>query len=256
MTDLTIAGALILGFLLVTGGVPFGFGLWRWLNQAGPRRASAASTCLVPALLATLVDNVDAINRLQLIQPSRAAVAIAGFGAATLLVAAVHSFGVRGWHALASDGVLFDVGLALVGIGAGGLGGAALVLTVLVLTRPLMFLVERLDMRGAWGRIGAAGALLGTAGMPPTIGFAARLLVLAAAFRLSLPLAVAVLAGVLLQLVASARVVLARLGAAAPPVNTLMPSLSQRVAVALLVVTSVVGGILPGVVLSRVWGIG
>jgi NADH:ubiquinone oxidoreductase subunit 2 (subunit N) len=92
--------------------------------------------------------------------------------------------------------------------------------------------------------------------MPPTLGFAARLLVLAAAFRLSLPLGLAVLAGVMLQLVASARVVLARLGDAARPAAAHHPRISERIAIALVVVALVAGGIAPGVVLSRVWGIG
>ena len=154
VTDLTLAGALILGFLLVTGAAPFGIGLWGWLNQGGAGRASAATACLVPALLVALVDNSGAISRLQLVQPSRAAVAIAGFGAATLLLAAAHAFAVRGWHALAADGVLFDIGLALVAVGAAGLDAAALILTVMALTRPLMFLMERLDIRRGWGRVG------------------------------------------------------------------------------------------------------
>ncbi|HEV3233409.1 MAG TPA: hypothetical protein VG329_02535 [Candidatus Dormibacteraeota bacterium] len=256
VTDLTLAGGLVLGFLLVTGAFPFGLGLWRWLTEAGPRRATAVAAGLVPALMTTLVDNLDVLNRLQLVQPTRVPVAIALFGAVTLLLSALHSFAVRGWHSLGADGVLFDLGLALVAAGAGGLDGAALALTVMSLTRPLMFLVERLQMRRAWGWIGAAGALLGAAGMPPTLGFAARLLVLAAAFRLSLPLGLAVLAGVMLQLVASARVVLARLGDAARPAAAHHPRISERIAIALVVVALVAGGIAPGVVLSRVWGIG
>ncbi|MDP9325688.1 MAG: hypothetical protein M3O87_04030, partial [Candidatus Dormibacteraeota bacterium] len=256
VTDLTLAGGLVLGFLLVTGAFPFGVGLWRWLTQAGPRRAAAVAACLVPALMAALVDNLDVLNRLQLVQPTRVPVAIALFGAATLLLSALHSFAVRGWHPLGADGVLFDVGLALVGVGAGGLDGAALVLTVMALTRPLMFLVERLEMRRAGGRLGAAGALLGAAGMPPTLGFAARLLVLAAAFRLGQPLGLAVLGGVLLQLVASARVALARLGDVTSPTAAHNPAISERMAIALVVLGLVAGGIAPGVVLSRLWGLG
>jgi hypothetical protein len=256
LSDLSLAGGLVLGFLLMTGAAPFGIGLWRWLAQAGPRRAAAVAACLVPALFATLVDNLGSITRLQLQQPGRATLTLAVFGAVTLVAVALHSFTVRGWHALAADGVLFDIGLALVGVGAGGLDGAALVLTVLALTRPLMFLVESLQLRRAWGRIGAAGALLGSAGMPPTLGFAARLLVLAAAFRLSDPLALVVLGGILLQLLGSARVVLGRLGDEVPTGAVHLPSKSERVAIALVVAALVVAGVFPGVVLSRVWGLG
>ena len=91
--------------------------------------------------------------------------------------------------------------------------------------------------------------------MPPTIGFPARLLVLIAAFRLSAPLALLVLVGVLVQVVASTRVVMARLSDPSPAVAG-PPRLSQRLAIGILALAAVIGGILPGVLLSRVWGIG
>jgi multicomponent Na+:H+ antiporter subunit A len=168
----------------------------------------------------------------------------------------VYSFGTRAWHDLAAAGVLADLGLALVAAGALGLDGAALVLTLMVLTRPLMFMLEGLDMRRAWPRVGAVVALLGVAGMPPAIGFAARLLVLAAVFRLNAALAGWVLVGLVLELAASARAVMARLGSAENLPDQRTPTPAQRVAIPIVAGVGLVAGVLPGVVLSRLWGLG
>jgi hypothetical protein len=256
VTDLAIAGVLVLGFLMVVGAIPFGAGLLFWLRGAGAPVAAATATSLGAATLAALVDNLPPISRLQLAQPTRAGLVLAIFGAATLTGAALYSFGTRTWHDLAAAGVLADIGLALVGVGALRLDGAALVLTLMALIRPLMFMLEGLDMRGAWARVGAAGALLGVAGMPPFIGFAARLLVLAAAFRLNAALAGLVLVGLVLQLAASARAVLAQLNNADSGAEHQAPTPAQQVAIPVVVGVSLVAGFLPGVVLSRVWGLG
>jgi formate hydrogenlyase subunit 3/multisubunit Na+/H+ antiporter MnhD subunit len=92
--------------------------------------------------------------------------------------------------------------------------------------------------------------------MPPFIGFAARLLVLAAAFRLNAALAGLVLVGLVLQLAASARAVLAQLNNADSGAEHQAPTPAQQVAIPVVVGVSLVAGFLPGVVLSRVWGLG
>jgi hypothetical protein len=243
MSDLAIAGTVVLGFLMVAGGFPFGAAILVWLHRAGPRVASAVATSIAPALLAALVDNMPRLNHLQLATPTKVAITVAGFGAVTLLGAALATFAVHGWHDLAATGVLADIGLAMVAVGAGGNDGAALALMVLAIRR-------------RWARRAATGAFLGASGMPPTLGFPARLLVLAAAFRLSPGLAAIVLAGVVLGLVASARVVLAQLGSVDDETRGGPVRRVAALAIAVALLLSLVGGVAPGLVLSRVWGIG
>lgn len=271
ISDVAIAAVVLLGFLLVLAAAPFGVGLRLWLRSAEPRLASVVATSIVPALLTTLVDSLGVLNGLHLRPGSSVGLAIAAFGAATLIGAAAFSLTARRWRDLAADGVLADLGLALVAVGAAGLGAAALVVGVLALTRPVLFLADSMDLRHTWARLGTVAAVLTAAGLPPTIGFAARLLVLAAAFRFNATLALAVLFGVILQLAASTRGLVAGLSEDArgclpaevedgaglgDGVTPARSGPGAMAAVAACVGLSIVGGVFPGVVLSRIWSIG
>lgn len=254
-TDLAIAGILVLGLLAMLGAIPSGVGLMLWLRQAGARLAVAATVSVVPALVAVAADSVPLLGRLHLAQATRPGVTLAIFGAATVLAAALYALAAPRWREQAAAGVVADVGLALVAIGALALGAAALTLTLMVLTRPAMYLLGTGRLHGRLARLGAIAATLGASGMPPTLGFAARLLVLAAALRLGLPLALAVLAGVVLLAAAALRAILASDVRGGSEPGRPVPR-RAAMALALAGVLSVAGGAFPGVLLARLWQLG
>ena len=79
-------------------------------------------------------------------------------------------------------------------------------LVALVLTRPTLVLVGSLE-RGSFLRAAAGWmATITAAGLPPGIGFAARVLVLIGTFRVSGLLTTVVLAGLVIELVGPFRV--------------------------------------------------
>jgi hypothetical protein len=244
---------LVIGFMVLLGAMPFGVGLREWLMHARARLAILATTCLLPALVTALVNSLGALTQLHLAAP--AGLVIAAFGALTLLVGALAQLGAAGWRGFAADGVIADLGLVLVGVGAldiNGLEGAALALLVMALARPFLYLLEEMAMSGAWAWMGAGAALFTAAGLPPTVGFAARLLVLGSAFHLHPLLAVAVVAGVVIEVFASARLLL-RLG-----IPLVGPGPRTGVIPVALAVTmlALVAGLAPGGVLTYVWNLG
>jgi hypothetical protein len=247
------AVVLVIAFMVLLGAMPFGVGLREWLMHARARLAVLAATCLVPGLVAALVNSLGALSQLHLAAP--AGLAIAAFGALTLLVGALAQLGAAGWRGLAADGVIADLGLVLVGVGAldiNGLQGASMALLVMALARPFLYLLEEMALSGAWAWMGAGAALFTAAGLPPTVGFAARLLVLGSAFHLHPLLAVAVVAGVVIEVFASARLLL-RLGI---PLAGPTPR-AGVVPVALAVSILALGaGLAPGGVLTYVWNLG
>jgi hypothetical protein len=247
------AVVLVIGFLVLLGAMPFGVGLREWLMHARARLAILAATCLVPGLVTALVNSLGALSELHLAAP--AGLAIAAFGALTLVVGALAQLSAAGWRGLAADGVIADLGLVLVGVGAldiNGLQGASLALLVMALARPFLYLLEEMALSGAWAWMGAGAALFTAAGLPPTVGFAARLLVLGSAFHLHPLLAVAVVVGVVIEVFASARLLL-RLGI---PLAGPRPR-AGVVPVALVVAILALGaGLAPGGVLTYVWNLG
>jgi hypothetical protein len=256
LTDHANTALLILGMMLMIGAAPFGGGLRRWLVESRGRLALLAVTSVLPALVAALVNNLGVISGLH--EGASAGIAVAAFGAATLLVGALAQLRARGWRGLAADGAIADLGLALVGVGSfeiTGLQGASLALLVMALARPFLYLLDEIEMSGSWAWLGAGAALFAAAGLPPTVGFAARLLVLAAAFRLHPVIALAVVVGVVIEVFASARLLL-RLGI--PRTHSGRPVapvavMAVSVAVAALALAA---GLAPKALLTYVWSLG
>jgi hypothetical protein len=244
---------LILGFMLLLGAAPFTAGLRHWLIESRTRLALLAVTSVIPALVAALVNTLGIFSQLH--QDATAGLVVAAFGALTLGAGSVAQLGATGWRGLAADGAIADLGLALVGVGSldiTGLQGASLALLVMALARPFLLLLDEMGMSGTWAWLGAGAALFAAAGLPPTVGFGARLLVLAAAFHLHPVLAAAVVAGVVVEVFASARLLL-RLG-----IPLARPTRPLGVAaVAMVVALLAVGaGLAPGALLTYVWSLG
>jgi hypothetical protein len=253
LTEHATTALVILGFMLLLGAAPFSGGMRRWLMESRTRLALLAVTCVVPALVAALVNNLGIFSRLH--QDASAGLTIAAFGALTLLVGSVAQLGATGWRGLAVDGAIADLGLAVVGVGSldiSGLQGASLALLVMALSRPFLLLLGEMGMSGAWAWIGGGAALFAAAGLPPTVGFAARLLVLGAAFHLHPLLAAAVVAGVVLEVFASARL-LVRLGIPLAAPARPRGVAAVAVSVALLALGA---GLAPGALLTYVWSLG
>jgi hypothetical protein len=253
LTEHATTALVILGFMLLLGAAPFTGGLREWLMESRACLALLAVTSVIPALVAALVNSLGVFSRLH--QDASAGLAVAAFGAVTLLAGSVGQLGATGWRDLAVDGAIADLGLAVVGVGSleiSGLQGASLVLLVMALSRPFLLLLDDLGMSGAWAWIGGGAALFAAAGLPPTVGFAARLLVLGAAFHLHPVLAAAVVVGIVLEVFASARLLL-RLGIPlAPPARP-----GRVVAVAAVVALLAVGaGLAPGALLTYAWSLG
>jgi len=195
------------GLLVLVGALPFGVGLLQWVEDGprAPARATLAAGCA--AALALLVEFAATM------QPAPAAgevqTAFAVFGVVTLLAGSGLCLLAPGLRALAARGAVADVGLALVGLATpSGARAAALVLISLVLTRLALAILDVAPARSGLRLAAGWLATLGAAGLPPTIGFAARVLVLLGAFRVNPVLAGAVVAGTLLQLAAPLRLAL------------------------------------------------
>jgi formate hydrogenlyase subunit 3/multisubunit Na+/H+ antiporter MnhD subunit len=122
----------------------------------------------------------------------------------------------------------------------------------MALARPFLYLLEEMAMSGAWAWIGAGAALFTAAGLPPSVGFAARLLVLGSAFHLHPLLALAVVAGVVIEVFASARLLL-RLGIPLVGPGPRTGVAPVAIAVAIL---ALIAGLVPGGVLAYVWNLG
>ena len=253
VSNLSIAGALVAGFLLVVGAAPFGAAFLLWLRGAGRRLAAVVGTCLGSALVVVVSDWTGSLNSLQLFRANRPGTTIAVFGALTLVGASLYALTARGWRQLATDGIVADLALAVVAVSADGQGGAALALVSMLLVRPSMLLLDRAELPWPLGRVATLAALLGGAGMPPTVGFAARLLVLGATFGLSQPLTGLLLLGLVMEAAATGRVVLRQvsLGRRRPAPRR---ALATLLAAALVPVLAVTAGLFPGLLLHHVWG--
>jgi NADH:ubiquinone oxidoreductase subunit 2 (subunit N) len=183
---------------------------------------------------------------------------MAAFGALTLLVGAIAQLAAPGWRGLAADGAIADLGLALVGVGSfdiTGLQGASLALLVLALARPFLYLLDEIEMSGGWAWLGAGAALFAAAGLPPTVGFAARLLVLASAFRLHPMIAAAVVVGMVIEVFASARLLL-RLGIPLSRPSRPAASLAVTMVSAAVTLLCLAAGLAPKALLTYVWSLG
>jgi formate hydrogenlyase subunit 3/multisubunit Na+/H+ antiporter MnhD subunit len=256
LTDHANTALLILGLMLMVGAAPFSGGLRQWLLHSRARLALLAVTCVVPALVAALVNTLGVISGLH--EGPSAGIALGAFGALTLVVGALAQLRASGWRDLAADGAIADLGLALVGIGSfeiTGLQGAALALLVMAVARPFLYLLDDIEMSGNWAWLGAGAAIFAAAGLPPTVGFAARLLVLAAAFRLHPLVATVVVTGVVIEVFATARLLL-RLGIPRARPGRPMAPTAAMVASAAIALVCIATGLAPKAMLTYVWGLG
>jgi hypothetical protein len=256
LTDHASTALLILGLMLMVGAAPFSGGLRQWLVESRARLAVLAVTSILPALVAALVNNLGVISALH--EGASAGIAVAAFGALTLLVGAIAQLAAPGWRGLAADGAIADLGLALVGVGSfdiTGLQGASLALLVLALARPFLYLLDEIEMSGGWAWLGAGAALFAAAGLPPTVGFAARLLVLASAFRLHPMIAAAVVVGMVIEVFASARLLL-RLGIPLSRPSRPAASLAVTMVSAAVTLLCLAAGLAPKALLTYVWSLG
>jgi hypothetical protein len=256
LTDHANTALLILGLMLTVGAAPFSRGLRQWLVESRARLALLAVTSVVPALVAALVNTMAVISGLH--EGASAGIAVAAFGALTLVVGALSQLRAGGWRGLAADGAIADLGLALVGIGSfdiTGLQGASLALLVMALARPFLYLLDEIEMSGAWAWLGAGAALFAAAGLPPTIGFAARLLVIASAFRLHPLIAAAVVAGVVIEVFATARLLLL-LGIPRSQAGRPVAPLAVITVSATVALLCVAAGLGPKALLTYVWSLG
>ena len=253
--DEMIAGMLVLAVLLATGMVPFGWHMLRWLETAPAELAALVVTALLPGVVAGMAATQPLLTTLH--EAQRAGWLLGGFGAATAVAGAVYAMGARDWRSLAIRTVPGELGLALVGLAAfdiRGLQAAALTLAVLACTRPALMFVDAIGPRRDAGMVVTAVALVAAAGLPPSLGFPARLLVLSAAVRIHPALAGVVVAGMVLELVAI--VVLLRRRLVQPPPKT--PTGGDRSAGLLAAVTSLLlvgGGLFPGFLVRYVFNL-
>ena len=251
--DETIAGAVVLGFLAAAGMAPFGWHMLRWLEGAPAELAALVTATLLPGVAAALVAAQPILASLH--EAQRAGLLLGGFGAATAVAGAIYAMGASDWRGLAMRTVPGEVGLALVGIAAfdtRGLQAAALTLTVLVCTRPALLFVDAIGPRRGSGLLVTAITLLGAAGLPPTLGFPARLLVLGAAARVHPAVAGLVVAAMVLEL-AAISIVLRRRLAEAPPPPTDRGAGSTRVLAGVTALVLLGGGVFPGVLVTYVF---
>jgi formate hydrogenlyase subunit 3/multisubunit Na+/H+ antiporter MnhD subunit len=143
--------------------------------------------------------------------------------------------------------------MGLAAFDSGGLRGAALTLTCMALTRPVM-LLGAASTATTPARAARWLAVVGAAGLPPTIGFGARLLVLGAAVGLQPGLMAAALAGMMLELVAVARLAMGPMGT--DEAGSLRPRRRKAYAALALGLLSVTAGVAPGLFLSGLWSLG
>jgi NADH:ubiquinone oxidoreductase subunit 2 (subunit N) len=242
--------AITLGFTAMVGAFPFGSGMRAWLIQAPAWVFALVCGCGSTALLLTLLESQTALAALR----ANTGPVIALFGATTLLVAGMRSLGARSWRELAADGVIADTGLALVAIGAldtRGAMGAALVITGMVLTRILMVLLDEPGPATLTRRLAGWVAAASAAGLPPAIGFPARLLVLGAAIRVHPVVAAITVAGMVLLLPAS----FSRVLSSAPP-RVEEPGRRVTPVAGAIALAIVLCGVVPGAMLATLWGLG
>ncbi|HEV1998548.1 MAG TPA: hypothetical protein VGR61_10515 [Candidatus Dormibacteraeota bacterium] len=254
--DDLLAGVVVLGFLAAVGALPFGWHMVRWLKEASPQLGALVVSVLLPALVTALVAAEAVLAQVHGTQ--RAGFLLGLFGGATAVAGAVYAMGATDWRTLALRTTPCEVGLALVGIGAfdiHGLQAAALTLALIAFTRPVLFFVDGLGPRRGAGLVATALALVAAAGLPPTVGFPARLLVLSAASRIHPLVAVLAATGVLLELVALVLVLRRRLARPAGEVAVAEPRAARLLAVA-TVVALIYGGIFPGFLLRFVFRLG
>jgi hypothetical protein len=251
-----LTALVVVGFLAAVGALPFGWHMVRWITDAGPEIGGLVAAVLLPTLVTALVAAEPAL--VQVHGTQRAGFLLGVFGGATAVAAAIYAMGARDWRGLALRTTPCEVGLALVGVGAfdiRGLQAAALTLALIAFTRPVLFFVDRVGSRHGALLAVTALALLGAAGLPPTLGFPARQLVLGAAARIHPLVAVLTAAGVILELVALAVVIRRRL---AQPVTEEVAA-EPRAAGLLAAATALVllfGGVFPGLLLRFVFRLG
>lgn len=247
---------LVFGFLAAAGALPFGLHAVRWMQRAIPEVGALVGSAFLPCVLAALVAAEPSLAASH--AGSRIGLVLGVFGAATAIAGAVYAMGADDWRGLALRTVPCEVGLALVGIAAfdiHGLQGAALSLALLAVTRPVLVYVDLLGPRRGAGLVLTALVLASAAGLPPTLGFPARLLVISAAIRVGPVVAVLTVAGVILELAAIAVVLRRRL---AHPPREALPA-SPRSVVALAAATAgatLAGGVFPAFLLGSVFQLG
>ncbi|MGI8610648.1 MAG: hypothetical protein ACR2MY_15730 [Candidatus Dormibacteria bacterium] len=254
--DELLAALLVLGFLAAVGALPFGWHMVRWLQDAGPAAGALVAAVLLPAMVAALVAAEPALVLVHGTQ--RAGFLLALFGGATAVAGAIHAMGATDWRTLAVRTAPCEVGLALVGVGAfdtRGLQAAALTLALLALTRPVLFFVDGFGPRRGAGLAATALALVAAAGLPPTIGFPARQLVLSAAVRVHPLVATLAAAAMVLELVALALVLKRRLAQPAADVPLGDPR-AARLLTAATALALLFGGVFPGLLLRFVFRLG
>ena len=251
-----VTAVMVIGFLAAVGAVPFGWHMLRWITDATPQVGALVAAVLLPAMVTALVAAEPAL--VQVHGTQRAGFLLGLFGGATSVAAAVYAMGARDWRAFALRSTPCEVGLALVGVGAfdtRGLQAAALTLALIAFTRPVLFFVGRVGSRRGVILAATALALLGAAGLPPTLGFPARQLVLSAAARIHPAVAALAAAGVVLELVALALVLRRRLAQPAAEEVVAEPRAAGLLAAATAVVL-LLGGAFPGLLLLFVFRLG
>jgi hypothetical protein len=254
--DDAIAAALALGFLALAAAAPFGLHAVGWMEDAPPELGVVVGAAFLPAAIAALAAAAPALSQVHAGQ--RTGLVLGIFGGVTAVAGALYALGATSWRSLAVRTTPCEVGLALVALGAftvRGLQGAALTLALLAITRPVLLYADALSPRRGAGLVITALALLGAAGLPPTLGFPARVLVLSAAARLGPPVAALAVTGVLLEVAAIAVVLRRRLALPGGELPGTQPA-PLRVLAAMTALAVLGGGIFPAMVLRYAFQLG
>ena len=254
--DDAIAAALLLGFLALAGAVPFGWHLVRWMEEAPPHLAALVGSAFLPGALAALGAAEPALSAVH--AGHRAGLVLGMFGGVTAILGALYAMGATEWRTLAVRTIPCEVGLAMVSLGAfdiRGLQGAALTLALLAITRPALLYADALSPRRGAGLVVTTVALLGAAGLPPTLGFPARVLVLSSATRIGTAVAALAVVGVLMEVAAIAIVLRRRLAQPAARTITAEP-LPLRVLAGGTALALLGGGVFPAAVLHFAFQLG
>jgi hypothetical protein len=254
--DDAIAAALALGFLALAAAAPFGLHAVRWMEDAPPQLGAVVGGAFLPAAIAALVGAVPALAQVH--AGPRTGLVLGIFGGVTAVAGAIYALGATSWHSLAVRTTPCEVGLALVAVGAftlRGLQGAALTLALLAITRPVLLYADALSPRQGAGMLITALALLGAAGLPPTLGFPARVLVFSAAARLGPPIAGLAVTAVLLEVAAIATVLRRRLAVPAGGLPRTEPA-PLRVLATITALAVLGGGIFPTFMLRYAFQLG
>ncbi|MFN2465645.1 MAG: hypothetical protein ABR598_05200 [Candidatus Dormibacteria bacterium] len=254
--DEALVTVLVLGFVAAAGMYPFGIHVVRWMEAAPPALAAMVSSTLLASVLAALVAAEPALAAAH--GGPRLGLVLGLFGGLTAILGGLHAMNATDWRGLALRTTPCEVGLALVGVASfdtRGLQGAALCLAVLAVTRPVLLYADALGPRRGAGLVLTALALLTAAGLPPTLGFPARVLVLGAATRVSPVVGAVAVAGTVLEVMAIAVVLRRRLalpGGGVAPANT--HAVTALTAATALVVLA--GGLFPAALLGTVFQVG